>query len=87
MLPVVPPVVDDEVELLVEEELDELDEVEVLVPGHGSVTDRAGLRARLAADLAYLDALEAGLDPDDPRLADPEQAEAHAAQRQRLVEP
>lgn len=45
--------------------------VDVLVPGHGHVTDAVGLRARLAADRAYLDALAAGRTPDDHRLADP----------------
>ena len=45
--------------------------VEVLVPGHGHVTDRAGLHDRLAADRAYLDALRDGRRPDDVRLAEP----------------
>lgn len=45
--------------------------VDVLVPGHGHVTDAVGLRARLAADRAYLDALAAGRTPDDHRLAEP----------------
>ncbi len=64
-------------------------EAAVLVPGHGTVTDGAGLRTRLAADRAYLDLLveearggsarsDAG--PPDPRLTDPEQAEHHARQ-------
>jgi len=61
----------------------------VLVPGHGTVTDRAGVRARLAADRAYLDLLDpmTSTGPDDeaaavadPRLVDPEQAEHHARQ-------
>ncbi len=61
-------------------------EARVLVPGHGTVTDQAGMRARLTADLAYLDLLDpaAGSGPEvatpDPRLADPEQAEHHARQ-------
>ena len=42
----------------------------VLIPGHGTVTDTAGLRDRLAADRAYLAALMAGGPFDDPRLAD-----------------
>jgi len=58
-------------------------DVRVLVPGHGTVCDASGLRARLVADRAYLDALASGTHPDDPRLADPEQAEAHHAQRGR----
>lgn len=44
--------------------------VEVLVPGHGHVTDAAGLRRRLAADRAYLDRLAARQPVEDPRLAD-----------------
>ena len=55
-----------------------------LVPGHGHVGDRAALDRRLAADRAYLDALAAGRPVDDPRLAEPEQAAAHA-QQVRLV--
>lgn len=45
--------------------------VQVLVPGHGRVTDAAGLRGRLAADRAYLAAVAGGRTPDDPRLAHP----------------
>lgn len=55
------------------------DRVDVLVPGHGVVCGRAGMLARIAADRAYLTALAGARAPDDPRLADPEQAEAHAA--------
>jgi len=54
--------------------------VGVLVPGHGSVTDAAGLRRRLAADRAYLDALVAGASMTDPRLADPWVAGEHERQ-------
>lgn len=46
-------------------------QVTVAIPGHGSVCDLAGLRRRADADLAYLAALAAGRDVDDPRLADP----------------
>lgn len=42
--------------------------VRVVVPGHGHVGDAAELRRRIAADHAYLDAVEAGRDPRDPRL-------------------
>jgi hydroxyacylglutathione hydrolase len=42
--------------------------VEVVVPGHGHVGDAAEFRRRVAADLAYLDAVEASRDPRDPRL-------------------
>jgi hydroxyacylglutathione hydrolase len=43
--------------------------VKVLVPGHGGVGDQAEFRRRIAADLAYLDATEAGTDPADARLS------------------
>ncbi len=43
-------------------------EVDVLVPGHGSVGDGAQLRARISQDRAYLHALRDGATPDDPRL-------------------
>jgi glyoxylase-like metal-dependent hydrolase (beta-lactamase superfamily II) len=42
--------------------------VDVMVPGHGSVAERAEVAARLAADRAYVDALRRGTEPDDPRL-------------------
>jgi len=42
--------------------------VRVVVPGHGHVGDAAELRRRVAADLAYLDAVAAGQDFADPRL-------------------
>ena len=54
--------------------------VGTLVPGHGTVTDAAGLAARLAADRAYLSALRDGTDVVDHRLAEPDVARAHAAQ-------
>lgn len=57
--------------------------VSVLVPGHGHVTDAAGLRRRVAADRAYLEALATGREPDDARLVDPwvrgEHERQHAA--------
>jgi glyoxylase-like metal-dependent hydrolase (beta-lactamase superfamily II) len=47
----------------------------VLVPGHGSPTDRPA--DRLAADRHYLSALIAGVDPHDERYGNPDMAEAH----------
>jgi glyoxylase-like metal-dependent hydrolase (beta-lactamase superfamily II) len=44
------------------------DEVEVFVPGHGSVGDAQELRARIALDRAYVQALRDGRAPDDPRV-------------------
>ena len=43
--------------------------VRVVVPGHGHAGDAAEFRRRVAADFAYLDAVEAGRDPGDRRLA------------------
>ncbi|WP_432545713.1 MBL fold metallo-hydrolase [Kineococcus sp. SYSU DK004] len=47
-------------------------EADVVVPGHGSVGDARELRARLAADLAYVRALRDGRPTDDPRVLRPE---------------
>ena len=57
--------------------------VRVVVPGHGHVGDGAELRRRIAADLAYLDALQARGDADDPRLAADWLRTEHARQRAR----
>lgn len=54
--------------------------VRVVIPGHGTVTDGAGLRVRVAADRAYLRALISGGPFDDPRLADPWVAGEHDRQ-------
>jgi glyoxylase-like metal-dependent hydrolase (beta-lactamase superfamily II) len=53
---------------------------EVLIPGHGHPTDRP--IDRLDADRAYLDAVLAGRDPDDPRRRETGMEDAH----QRIVE-
>lgn len=48
---------------------DVVDDVEVLVPGHGStVAGTDGIRARIKLDRAYLHALRDGRTPDDPRI-------------------
>jgi hydroxyacylglutathione hydrolase len=54
--------------------------VNVIVPGHGHVGDRAEFRRRVAADFAYLDAVEAGTDPADPRLSTDWLKSEHARQ-------
>jgi hypothetical protein len=47
------------------------DDVDVVIPGHGSVgVDQ--VRARIDQDLAYVEALRDGVDPDDPRIQSPE---------------
>jgi len=43
--------------------------VRVVVPGHGHVGGAAEFRRRVAADFGYLDAVEAGRDVTDERLA------------------
>jgi glyoxylase-like metal-dependent hydrolase (beta-lactamase superfamily II) len=44
------------------------DDVDVLVPGHGSVGRADQVRARIELDRAYLHALRDGHAPDDPRI-------------------
>jgi len=44
------------------------DDVEVVIPGHGSVGGAGSVRARIDQDRAYLHALRAGEAPDDPRI-------------------
>jgi hypothetical protein len=43
--------------------------VDVLIPGHGAVARGPEVAARLAADRAYIDALQRGEEPADARLA------------------
>ncbi|KAA1423721.1 MBL fold metallo-hydrolase [Mumia zhuanghuii] len=60
--------------------------IEVVVPGHGTVGDRAELLRRIAADRTYLAALPLDEEPDDPRLAGSADwlLAEHAAARQRV---
>ena len=44
------------------------DEVDVVVPGHGSIGTGDNLRARIALDREYVLALRDGRDPHDPRV-------------------
>jgi len=44
--------------------------VTAVIPGHGRPGDAAEFRRRLAADLAYLDAVAVGADHPDPRLTE-----------------
>ncbi len=55
--------------------------VRVVVPGHGRAGDGAEFRRRVAADFAYLDAVEAGREPEDSRLAVEWLRDEHALQR------
>jgi glyoxylase-like metal-dependent hydrolase (beta-lactamase superfamily II) len=44
------------------------DDVDVVVPGHGSVGEAGQVRARIVQDRAYLHALRDGRAPEDPRI-------------------
>ena len=44
------------------------DDVDVVIPGHGSVGGAGQARARIEQDRAYVHALRDGGDPDDPRI-------------------
>jgi glyoxylase-like metal-dependent hydrolase (beta-lactamase superfamily II) len=59
--------------------------VQVVVPGHGHVGDEAEFGRRVSADLAYLDAVEAGRDPGDPRLTEDWLRAEYAAHRARAA--
>jgi glyoxylase-like metal-dependent hydrolase (beta-lactamase superfamily II) len=43
-------------------------EVDIVIPGHGSVGDAAELRRRIDQDRAYIEALRDRREPDDPRI-------------------
>jgi glyoxylase-like metal-dependent hydrolase (beta-lactamase superfamily II) len=66
------------------------DDVDVLVPGHGSVGGADQVRARIELDRAYVHALRSGSDPDDPRIGSSAKpgwewvSDIHAGQQQRL---
>ncbi len=47
---------------------DVADDVDVVIPGHGSVGGVEQLRARIELDRAYVQALRDGQAPDDPRI-------------------
>jgi glyoxylase-like metal-dependent hydrolase (beta-lactamase superfamily II) len=44
------------------------DDVDVLIPGHGSIGGADQVRARITQDRAYVHALRDGRAPDDPRI-------------------
>src|SRR5262249_44383188 len=44
------------------------EDVEVLIPGHGSIAGRHDVRARIEQDRGYVQDLRAGGGADDPRL-------------------
>jgi len=67
------------------------DDVDVLIPGHGSVGGAGQARARIELDRAYLHALRAGEDADDPRIGPSAKpgwewvSDIHAGQAQSLA--
>lgn len=70
---------------------DVVDDVAVVIPGHGSVGDNGQARARIELDRAYVHALRDRHDPDDPRIGpsvNPDWewvSDLHAGQAQRLA--
>lgn len=67
------------------------DDVDVLVPGHGSVGTADQVRARIDQDRAYVHAVRDGADPDDPRIGPSAEpgwewvSDVHAGQLQSLA--
>jgi glyoxylase-like metal-dependent hydrolase (beta-lactamase superfamily II) len=69
---------------------DVADDVDVVIPGHGSVGRADQIRARIHQDRAYVHALRDGQAPDDPRITSPEPgwewvSDIHAGQAQSLA--
>ncbi|HEX5856624.1 MAG TPA: MBL fold metallo-hydrolase, partial [Microbacterium sp.] len=69
------PFLDTQAESPIEDYLDSLrlfesvaDEVDVVIPGHGSVGGADQVRARIDLDRAYVEALRDRREPDDPRV-------------------
>jgi glyoxylase-like metal-dependent hydrolase (beta-lactamase superfamily II) len=68
------------------------DDVDVLIPGHGSVAGADQLRARIDQDRAYVHALRDGRAPDDPRIGPSAKpgwewvSDIHAGQAQSLAQ-
>jgi glyoxylase-like metal-dependent hydrolase (beta-lactamase superfamily II) len=68
------------------------DDVDVLIPGHGSVGGADQVRARIEQDRAYMQALRDGRDPDDARIGPSAKpgwewvSDVHDGQAQRLAE-
>lgn len=58
-----------------------LDDVQYVVPGHGSVGDATELGRRIAADRYYLDEFVAGRGDDDPRITFEWLRDQHDAQK------
>ena len=71
--------------------LEDVTDVDVVIPGHGAVGRADELRARIALDGAYVHALRDGAVPDDPRLGPSAErgwewvSDIHEGQQQRLA--
>ncbi|RVX40897.1 glyoxylase-like metal-dependent hydrolase (beta-lactamase superfamily II) [Nonomuraea polychroma] len=67
------------------------DDVDVVIPGHGSVGGADQVRARIDQDRAYVHALRDGRDPSDPRIGPSAKpgwewvSDVHTGQAQRLA--
>ena len=68
------------------------DDVDVVIPGHGSVGGADHVHARIDLDRAYVEALRDGRDPDDPRIGPSAKpgwewvSDIHAGQAQSVAE-
>jgi len=68
------------------------DDIDVVIPGHGSVGGADQVRERIEQDRAYVQALRDGSDPDDPRIGPSAKpgwewvSDVHTGQAQRLAE-
>ena len=66
------------------------DRVDAVIPGHGSIGGAEQVRARIAQDRAYVQALRDGQEPDDPRVGPSAPLEwlpeVHRWQVQRIAE-
>lgn len=71
---------------------DVADDVDVVIPGHGSVGRTDQVRARIEQDRAYVHALRDGDVPDDPRIGSSAKpgwewvSDIHAGQRERFAQ-
>ncbi|MCU1403878.1 MAG: fold metallo-hydrolase [Glaciihabitans sp.] len=66
------------------------DDVDVVIPGHGSVGKGGQLRARIELDRTYVESLQRTVDPNDPRVGPSAPlywlADIHQWQMQRLAD-
>ena len=66
-------------------------DVDIVIPGHGSVGGAGQAQARIDQDRAYVHALRDGREPDDPRIGSSAKpgwewvSDVHEGQRQRLA--